>query len=381
MDKNPYLPGSLDDYIEANLGLARSEAWRFVKRLKRDENIKFDKDDILSIAYLGLLNAYKRFNPTKFTGVGGGEVKFSTYAIPMINGEIRRQIRDLGHTIKDRRDGQCPKNIDSLDRSLNTDENDPITLKDAIQVDNHETDEQMIIGDFLGQVDPRSRKIYKLRALGYSQLEIGRLIGLSQVQVSRMESQLYDLARQYGEGGASVSTNSTKRMREELKTFEQFKAIGTSAVVARHYGVSIVTAHNHKRALVDIDKKMQEKTELGELQNNAAKVTEGGVGTLEDTEGYICPNEDKQSPESVISETEKDEKFANDLIQGYAEETVDDLKGIVEPEPSWNYEAGDGFDLINEDEVWRGIEENLKTLQNLATQKIKNRLLGMLEAI
>jgi len=53
MDKNPYLDGTPEQFIENNLGLAHKVAWKWIPYVQRNENIKFDKDDLVSIAYMG----------------------------------------------------------------------------------------------------------------------------------------------------------------------------------------------------------------------------------------------------------------------------------------------------------------------------------------
>jgi len=134
MDKNEYLPGTPDEFIEKNMGLAQKIAWGWMKYVQRNEDIKFDIDDLLSIAYLGLIKAYQKFDPTKFSGMDGGEIKFSTYAVSMIKGEIQKWIRDKGHTIRKSRDGEIIP-TDSLDRPLSDDEGKTQTLGDKIQVE------------------------------------------------------------------------------------------------------------------------------------------------------------------------------------------------------------------------------------------------------
>ena len=393
MDKNPYLPGTPDEFIEQNLGLARSEAWKLIKRAKQNENIKFDEDDILGIAYEGLVKAYKGFDPTRFAGGNGGQVKFSTYAVPTISGLIRRHITDFGRTIRKSRDGQGPDNIDSLDRLLNTDEDAPITLGDAIQSDNHKTDEQVIINDFLSQVDPRSRKIYLLRALDYSQAEIGKIVGLSQVRVHRIESQLYDLAQKYGgqEGvkmSRDISIENARRMRKELTTLEQFDAIGNCPVVAKHYGVSINTAYLFRKALIANGETGKEKPEFSELQNKGVEDVQGGVETSGDTGGYILPSDLIDKPTGGNVEQEEIAHMTDYPEQYEQVETVDDLEGLVEPEPVWNSEIGGPISCTLDETIEqkeKTVESELAFLSELyrkrADKDFKSRVIQMMEAI
>jgi len=209
MDKNPHLPGEPDEFIKANLGLARKIAWGWVPYVQRNENIKFDKDDILSISYIGLIKAYQGFDPTKFIGKDGGNIKFSTYATAVINGEIRRHIRDMGNIIKRSRTDKMPIDVDSLDRPLA--EGGNITLGDIIETGSN-NGEQIVIMDFLSQIGPRLRKIYGLRTIGYKQKEVAKIMGTSQVNIGRMETYLYESARQYGCG---MDLKIRKRYRKQ----------------------------------------------------------------------------------------------------------------------------------------------------------------------
>jgi len=276
MDNNPHLPGTADEFIENNLGLARKEAWRFIKWISRDEEIKFDKDDLLSIAYMGLVKAYQKFDPTRFTGKNGGQIKFSTYAVPMINRELRRHIRDLGHTVRRSRDGRGINNIDSLDRELKDDENSSQTIGDTIKVESYEIEYQAIINDFVLQLDPRLQKTYKLLTLGKTQGEIGKYLRLSQVQAGRMVNKLLDLAKQYGERGnedmGREMSPETKLMREEVDTFAKFGAIGSYEDVASKYGVGKGTAYSWMRKLMDegVVKEVREVAEIKEAKMETA---------------------------------------------------------------------------------------------------------------
>ena len=68
--------------ISSNLGLVRSVVSKFL-------NIGYERDDLFQLGSIGLIKAIYKFDP-KFN------VKFSTYAIPMILGEIKRYLRDDG---------------------------------------------------------------------------------------------------------------------------------------------------------------------------------------------------------------------------------------------------------------------------------------------
>jgi RNA polymerase sigma-B factor len=87
------------ELVEAYLGLARAMARRFSHR---GESI----EDLVQIAYVGLLSAIERFDP-------GREVEFTTFAIPTIRGEIKRHFRDQGWAL------HVPRRIKQLHVALN----------------------------------------------------------------------------------------------------------------------------------------------------------------------------------------------------------------------------------------------------------------------
>jgi len=195
VDKNPHLPGTPDEFITSNLGLAHSAISAFVNYARRDDSIKFDEDDFRSIAYLGLIRAYQRFNPIGFKGTNGESIKFSTYAVPMIRGTILRHIRDHGHLIRNRGESVA---VDSLDCPMAMDERK--TLGDFVLTGSCEFSEEVVLTDFLSNVGPRLQRLYQLRSRGLSQREIGKVFGVTQATISKMDLYLLESARQYGLG-------------------------------------------------------------------------------------------------------------------------------------------------------------------------------------
>ena len=71
-----------DELVENNMGLVISAAKRFINR-------GYDFEELTQVGSIGLIKAIKRFD-TSF------DVQFSTYAVPMIMGEIKRHLRDDG---------------------------------------------------------------------------------------------------------------------------------------------------------------------------------------------------------------------------------------------------------------------------------------------
>ena len=207
-----------DRFIRGNLRLVLSVIQRFSNR---GEN----PDDLFQVGCIGLIKAIDNFN----TEVG---VQFSTYAVPMIIGEIRRFLRDEGpirvsRSLKDiaykalrARESFINKNsreptMTELSKELDIPREDIVTALDAIadpvslyepiyhdggeaiyvmdQVrDTKNTDEdwleQIALRDAMSRLPERERHILTMRfADGKTQMEVSDEIGISQAQVSRLE--------------------------------------------------------------------------------------------------------------------------------------------------------------------------------------------------
>ena len=135
--------------IEGNLRLVLSVIQRF---LGRGEN----PDDLFQVGCVGLLKAIANFDVNL-------NVRFSTYGVPMIAGEIRRYLRDNSAIRVSR----------SMRDTKNTDEQwvERIALREAIST--------------LGE---REKRILALRFFdGRTQMEVASEVGISQAQVSRLE--------------------------------------------------------------------------------------------------------------------------------------------------------------------------------------------------
>lgn len=204
--------------IEGNLRLVLSVIQKF---LSRGEN----PDDLFQVGCIGLLKAIANFDP-------GKEVRFSTYGVPMICGEIRRYLRDnstlrVSRSVRDTayRVLQCREQIlaqenrepkpeelarrlglslalvneamdavaapVSLYEPVHTDGGDPLTVMDQVR-DLRNTDERWLehiaLHDAVKSLDEREQRILALRyADGKTQVEVASEIGISQAQVSRLE--------------------------------------------------------------------------------------------------------------------------------------------------------------------------------------------------
>ena len=204
--------------IEGNLRLVLSVIQRFDKR---GEN----PDDLFQVGCIGLIKAISNFDPDK-------QVRFSTYGVPMIVGEIRRYLRDnsairVSRSLRDtaykvlqarerlQRQSQREPTVEQLAQELAIPREEVVLAMDAIvdpvslyepiyseggdtvcvmdQVsDRRCTDEGWIqhiaLKDAIGHLTPRERSILMLRfGQGKTQMEVSAEIGISQAQVSRLE--------------------------------------------------------------------------------------------------------------------------------------------------------------------------------------------------
>lgn len=217
-----------DKLVQGNLRLVLSIVQRFMGRGEAP-------DDLFQVGCIGLIKAIDNFDL-------GQNVRFSTYAVPMIIGEIRRYLRDnntirVSRSVRDvaykaltERDrlaaerGQEPR-MDEVARSLGlpteqvvfaldaiaepvslfepiyNDGGDPIFVMDQVR-DEKANDvrwtEELAIAGALGELNPREQKIINLRFfVGKTQMEVAAEIGISQAQVSRLEKNALLRLRKY----------------------------------------------------------------------------------------------------------------------------------------------------------------------------------------
>ena len=204
--------------IEGNLRLVLSVIQRFDKRGE-------SPDDLFQVGCIGLMKAISNFDPTK-------NVRFSTYGVPMIAGEVRRYLRDnsairVSRSIRDvaYRVLQCKEamvtslgrepTIEELAKTLELPQEDvaealdavcaPVSLYDPVFSDGGEAltvmdqvrDSKNTEGNWMEHITlrsafsnlgPREKQILQLRFYdGKTQMEVAGRLGISQAQVSRLE--------------------------------------------------------------------------------------------------------------------------------------------------------------------------------------------------
>ncbi|HHU42920.1 MAG: SigB/SigF/SigG family RNA polymerase sigma factor [Bacillota bacterium] len=194
--------------------------------VRRYKNKQIEYDDLIQLGTLGLIKAINNFD----TSFG---VRFSTYAVPMIAGEIKRFIRDDGaikvsRSIKaqsqkinafieeyrhihqkDPTISEIAEEFDigeqdvvfTLDSSkypvslYTENDEDGLSLIDRLSAKGCQDDEidKIIIKDLIKNLDERDKKIIYLRYYrDKTQSEIARELGVSQVQISRLEARIIE---------------------------------------------------------------------------------------------------------------------------------------------------------------------------------------------
>lgn len=206
--------------ITENSSLLKSIVKRFLNR-------GVEYDDLFQLASVGFLKAIDNFDESY-------SVKFTTYAVPMIMGEIKRFLRDdgsvkisrviksLGAKIRaytEKRAGNDEPTVEELAKvfsvtkeditlaigsskqtvsiygKIKDDGNKPIEFVDTLEDGFNEEDltDKMLLKDLINGLDERERKLIVLRFYSdRTQSEIAKELGVSQVQVSRLENKIVE---------------------------------------------------------------------------------------------------------------------------------------------------------------------------------------------
>jgi RNA polymerase sporulation-specific sigma factor len=217
---------AMNRLIEMNLPLVSSLS-------KKYSNRGYDYEDIFQIGCIGLVKAVKNFNFEY-------KVKFSTYAVPMIIGEVKRFLRDDGmikvsrnvkmqarkiHFLREEltkkfnreptieelasHSGiekeeiilaiESASSLQYLHDTIHQDDGAPVLLIDKLS-EKGEDDEDMVdriaLKEALRSLDEKARQIILLRYFkDKTQIQVAKLLGISQVQVSRIEKKVLKVMR------------------------------------------------------------------------------------------------------------------------------------------------------------------------------------------
>ncbi|API90458.1 MULTISPECIES: RNA polymerase sporulation sigma factor SigF [Virgibacillus] len=214
-----------DMLVEKNMRLVWSVVQRFINR-------GYDPDDLFQIGSIGLIKSIDKFDLSY-------DVRFSTYAVPMIIGEIQRFIRDdgtvkvsrslkeTGNRIRKKKDeltkkfGRSPtvneisealdispeevvhaqeasKSPQSIHETVFENDGDPITLLDQISDEDSKWFERITLQEAIRGLSERERLIVYLRYYkDQTQSEVAKRLGISQVQVSRLEKKILEEMKLY----------------------------------------------------------------------------------------------------------------------------------------------------------------------------------------
>ncbi|MBQ9978835.1 MAG: sigma-70 family RNA polymerase sigma factor [Clostridia bacterium] len=210
---------ALEAIIEENMGLVRSIALRF-----RDRGT--DYEDLVQIGIIGMMKAVRSFDP-------GREVVFSTYAVPLIMGEIKRHLRDDGPVKISRVYKRLSAELGRVRNKILTDEGREPSISELAQIcgisvedaavaletvnpiaslsESYGDDEKLTLESQLASPDREIEKLndkialsqaisrlprdwQKIITLRYyrnlTQQQVANMLGLSQVKVSREEKKI-----------------------------------------------------------------------------------------------------------------------------------------------------------------------------------------------
>lgn len=217
--------------IEKNLGLVHAIVRRFAGR-------GVETEDLFQIGTIGLIKAIDHFDLSY-------DVKFSTYAVPLISGEIKRFLRDDGpvkvsRTLKEQAMkirlvrqklqgalGREPTlqeiseeadmsveeivaateadyKVESIDASIYQSDGSEVTLADTLGKEDEEKEKllnHLLLQQLLEELEERESELIRLRYFQEkTQMEVAKYLGISQVQVSRMEKRILLAMRAKAQG-------------------------------------------------------------------------------------------------------------------------------------------------------------------------------------
>ena len=216
-----------EELISGNLRLVLSVLQKFVNRCE-------SPDDLFQVGVVGLIKAIDNFDTNL-------EVRFSTYAVPMIAGELRRFLRDfqpmrVSRSLRDlaykamqakeqlMSENQKEPSVDEIAKHIGEKRADVVTALESISEpvslyepvysdsgdtlylldqlgDNYDDKswlDELSVKEAISELQPREKNILYLRFFkGKTQVEVAKSIGISQAQVSRLEKNALNLIKEH----------------------------------------------------------------------------------------------------------------------------------------------------------------------------------------
>lgn len=283
---NEKIGQTMEEFIEKNQRLVYSICNKYTSRAKL---LGWEYQDLVNTGMMGLIKSYHRYDPDKFDK--GTVTSITTYAVPMIKGEILRWMRDenpsglkftrqakeaFSSIIKNGLEEEKPeviserldiplfrvyqaiqlmnnKKILSLDQDALDNDGDSVTFSDQQGTEDDQT--SMFVQDFLEWLPVKQRKVIELKMKDLTQDEIAEKIGFSQVQVSRYLAKIGDLYEQYLNGDGLVKKhgqgdlNEAKRLliETELPVEEITKVTGCNENTIKTYAHRLRKKDNQKK--------------------------------------------------------------------------------------------------------------------------------------
>ncbi len=216
-----------DRLVLDNMGLV----WSIVRRF---QGRGYDPEDLFQIGSIGLMKAIDKFDLSF-------DVRFSTYAVPMITGEIKRFLRDdglikvsrsikeMGLRVKMVRESLCASlgreptleeiaaevgaskedvavsieagaEVESLYKTVNQNDENSLCLMDKIEDKNEQQEKllnHMVLEELIGALGEKEREIIVRRYYNnQTQTQVAQALSISQVQVSRLEKKILKQMRE-----------------------------------------------------------------------------------------------------------------------------------------------------------------------------------------
>ncbi|WP_143314269.1 sigma-70 family RNA polymerase sigma factor [Clostridium sp. HBUAS56017] len=271
-------------------------------------------EDIVQIGCIGLIKAIKNFDTSY-------NVQFSTYAFPMIKGEIRKFLRDDGLVKINRNTKTLGNKVrfirTELNRNLNReptseeiaevlDENkadvekaikasqsiqylydtvyhkdgQPILLIDKIGEEGSEEREEdivnkLILKESIESLDDKSKKVMYLRYFASeTQIEVARILGISQVQVSRIERKAINNIKEIFEGGSEMRVGKVqlvfswldRNFSPEKERKDVINKLKNEFGISQNTAASYLTSWKKQKSNLIIEEKSVNESKIGILE-------------------------------------------------------------------------------------------------------------------